>query len=98
MCKWNGIGRHWIIVGLPQYVSLQRNLKSGAEIQNASCTRSGFLIRLKFVECTIVEDDDVLIMFVVVVVGCFWFSATCLNIQHLSCQHKVRDLQVNCHC
>ena len=48
--RWYGLGGHWINVGLPQYVSMDRKPDDGCEIQNSACGQSGIMLRLKLVK------------------------------------------------
>ena len=47
--RWYGLGGHWIDVGLPHYVSIDRKPEAGCEIQNAACASSGIIPRLELV-------------------------------------------------
>ena len=47
--KWYGQGGHWISIGLPMYVAIDRKPENGCEIQNAACGWSGIMMRLKIV-------------------------------------------------
>lgn len=53
--RWYGLGGNWIEIGLPQYVAIDRKPESGCEIQDASCGRSGIMMRLELV--TTAEDE-----------------------------------------
>lgn len=55
MSLWYGLGGHWISVGLPAYVAIDRKPESGCEIQDAACGRSGIMLRLRLV--ITVEDE-----------------------------------------
>ncbi len=46
---WYGLGGHWIDVGLPHYVAIDRKRENGCEIQNSACGRSGIMMRLQLV-------------------------------------------------
>ena len=48
--RWYGLGGHWINMGLPMYVSIDRKPEDGLEIQNACCARSGIMYQLKLVK------------------------------------------------
>ena len=48
--RWYGQGGHWINLGLPMYVAIEREPENGAEIQNAVCGRSGIMMRIKIVK------------------------------------------------
>ena len=43
-------GGHWINLGLPMYIAIDRKPENGCEIQNACCGRSGIMMRLKLVK------------------------------------------------
>jgi Transposase IS4 len=47
---WYGQGGHWINMGLPMYVTIDRKPENGCEIQNAACSKSGVMIQLKVVK------------------------------------------------
>jgi Transposase IS4 len=47
--KWNGLGGHWIDIGVPNYIAIDRKPESGCEIQNTACGRSGIMLRLQLV-------------------------------------------------
>jgi len=49
MSKWYRQGRHWISIGLPMYVAIDRKPENGCEIENTACGRSGIMLRLKMV-------------------------------------------------
>jgi Transposase IS4 len=55
MAHWYGQGGHWINMGLPMYVAIDRKSENGCEIQNAACSQSGVMIWLKLVK-TAQED------------------------------------------
>ena len=48
--RWYGQGGHWINLGLPMYIAIDRKPENGCEIQNACCGRSGIMMRLKLVK------------------------------------------------
>jgi hypothetical protein len=50
MSRWYGLGGHWINMGLPMYVAMDRKPEDGLEIQNACCARSGIMFQLKLVK------------------------------------------------
>ena len=56
--RWYGLGGHWINVGLPNYVAMERKPENGCEIQDACDGRSRIMIRLKLVKGAI--DNEVL--------------------------------------
>lgn len=49
------MGGHWIEVGLPRYVAIDRKPENGCEIQDSCCGRSGILLRLELV--TTAEEE-----------------------------------------
>lgn len=61
--RWYGHGGHWINIGLPMYIAIDRKPENGCEIQNSCCGRSGIMMRLKLVKTAKeqlthhVEDD-----------------------------------------
>ena len=48
--RWYGLGGHWINMGLPMYVAIDRKPEDGLEIQNAACAHSGIMYQLKIVK------------------------------------------------
>ena len=48
--RWYGLGGHWINMGLPMYLSIDRKPEHGLEIQNACCSHSGIMYQLKLVK------------------------------------------------
>ena len=48
--RWYGLGGHWINMGLPMYVAMDRKPEDGLEIQNMCCALSGIMCRLKLVK------------------------------------------------
>jgi Transposase IS4 len=58
IARWYGQGGHWINMGLPMYVTMDRKPESGCEIQNAECGRSGVMIRLKLVKTATEEASN----------------------------------------
>ena len=54
--RWYGLGGHWINIGIPMYVAIDRKPESGCEIQNSACGKSGVMLRLKIVKY--VESED----------------------------------------
>ena len=48
--RWYGLGGHWISVGLPHYVCIDRKPEDGCEIQDICCAETGILCRLKIVK------------------------------------------------
>ena len=43
---WYGLGWHWISVGLPHYVSMERKPEDGCEIQTFCCAGTGILCHI----------------------------------------------------
>ena len=62
--RWYGQGGHWINIGLPMYMAIDRKPENGCEIQNCCCGRSGIMMRLKLVKTAeeeathVVEGED----------------------------------------
>jgi Transposase IS4 len=50
IARWYGQGGHWINMGLPMYIAIDRKPENGCEIQNMACGQSGVMIRLKVVK------------------------------------------------
>ena len=50
--RWYGLGEDWIDVGLPHYVAMDRKSENGCEIQDATCGRSGIILRLEIFTAT----------------------------------------------
>ena len=48
--RWYGLGGHWINIGLPMYVAMDRKPEDGLEIQNACCAYSGVMFQIKLVK------------------------------------------------
>jgi Transposase IS4 len=48
--RWYGLGGHWINIGLPMYVAIDRKPEDGLEIQDSCCAKSGILLQLKLVK------------------------------------------------
>ena len=48
--RWYGLGGHWINMGLPMYVAMDRKPEDGLEIQNSCCAISGIMCQLKLVK------------------------------------------------
>ena len=44
--RWYGLGGHWINIGLPMYVAMDRKPEDGLEIQNSCCAKSGIMCQL----------------------------------------------------
>lgn len=47
--RWYRLGGHWISVGLPAYVAIDRKPENGCKVQGAACGRSGIMLRLRLV-------------------------------------------------
>jgi len=56
--RWYGLGGHWINLGLPQYVAIDRKPENGCEIQDACDGRSGVMLRIKIVETADAHTDE----------------------------------------
>lgn len=50
MSKRYGNGGHWINLGLPQCIAIDRKPENGCEIQNSACGRSYIFMRLELVK------------------------------------------------
>jgi hypothetical protein len=50
IARWYGLGGHWINMGLPMYISLDRKPEDGAEIQNVCDGHSNIMLRLRLVK------------------------------------------------
>ena len=48
--RWYGLGGHWINMGLPMYVAMDRKPEDGLEIQDCCCAKSGIMCQLKLVK------------------------------------------------
>ena len=48
--RWYGQGGHWINLGLPIYVAIDRKPENGCEIQNLADARAYVMLQLKLVE------------------------------------------------
>ena len=55
---WYVQGGHWIKIGLPMYVKMERKSENGAEIHNATCGMSGIMIQLRIVQSARNEEDQ----------------------------------------
>ena len=55
--RWYGQCGHWIHLGLPMYMTTERNPESGAEIQNAACGRLGIMMQFRIVKSARNEAD-----------------------------------------
>ena len=47
--RWYGEGGHWINIGLPMYVAIDRKPENDCEIQNAAAGNIGIMLRLRLV-------------------------------------------------
>lgn len=54
--RWHGMGGDWINAGLPMYVAIDRKPENGCMIQNACCSSSGVMLRLRMVKTKREED------------------------------------------
>ena len=50
MSLWYGLSGFWIIIGLPQYIAIDRKPENVCEIQNSACGPSGVMFKLKLVK------------------------------------------------
>ena len=50
MSRWYGLGGHWINIGLPMYVALDRKPENGCKIQNCCDGLCGIMIKLRLVK------------------------------------------------
>ena len=57
MSRWYGMGGHWINEGLPMYIAMDRKPDDSCEIQNAACSLSGIMLRLKLVKSAAAEAE-----------------------------------------
>jgi hypothetical protein len=55
MSRWYGLGGHWINMGLPMYVAMDRKPEDGCEIQSSCCGKSGIILQLKLVKSAAAE-------------------------------------------
>lgn len=53
--RWYGVGGHWLGVGLPMYITMDRKPENGCKIQSSCCGKSGMLTRLQIIKSA---DDD----------------------------------------
>ena len=56
MSRWYGFRGHWLGVGLPTYISIDRKLEIGCEIQFFCCGNSGILMKLLIFKSA--DEDD----------------------------------------
>ena len=52
---WYGLGGHWINLGIPIYVAIDRKPENGCEIQDSCDGRSRIMLRLKLI---MHEEDE----------------------------------------
>jgi hypothetical protein len=50
MSRWYRQGGHWINIGLPHYLAIDRKPDNGCEIQTACCGKSGVMLQLRIVK------------------------------------------------
>ena len=55
MSRWYGVGGHWLGVGLPTYIAIDRKPENGCEIQYYCCGKFRILTRLRIVKSA---DED----------------------------------------
>ena len=55
---WYGLGGHWINMGLPMYVSMDRKPEDGLEIQDLCCAKSGIMCQLKLVKTAAANAEE----------------------------------------
>ncbi len=58
MSRWYGLGGHWINMGLPMYVAIDRKPEDGMEVQNASCGHSNIMMQLKLVKTASANAEE----------------------------------------
>jgi hypothetical protein len=58
MSRWYGNGGDWINLGIPQCIVIDRKQENGGEIQDASCGKSGIMLRLKVVKGAEVDRES----------------------------------------
>ena len=51
-------GGHWINLGFPIYVAMDRKTENGAEIHNYACERLGIMMRLRIVKYAKNEESQ----------------------------------------
>jgi Transposase IS4 len=61
------LGGHWIDIGLPNYIAIERKPENSCEIQNTACGRSGIMLAFQLVttpldrkESELESDGDLL--------------------------------------
>jgi hypothetical protein len=57
--RWYDQGGHWINIGLPMYVAINRKPDNGCKIQYVACGKSGIMIWLRLVKAAEEEDRNV---------------------------------------
>ena len=57
---WYVLGGYWINIGLPMYVSIDRNPESGREIENNACRKCGVMLRLKAAKHIETKDQHII--------------------------------------
>jgi hypothetical protein len=58
MARWYGLGGHWINMGLPQYIAIDRKPENGCEIQNSACGICGVMMCLKLVKTAAHDEEE----------------------------------------
>jgi Transposase IS4 len=58
MSRWYGLGGHWINMGLPQYVAMDRKPEDGCEIQNCCDGKSNIMMQLRLVKSAMFEAHN----------------------------------------
>ena len=53
--RWYARGGHWIEIGLPHYIEIDRKPENGCEIEDTCCGKSDILLRLELV--TTAEEE-----------------------------------------
>ena len=56
--RWYGQGSHWLNLGFPMYVAMDRKPYNGAEINNAAYRWSGILMPLRIVKYEKNEEEQ----------------------------------------
>jgi hypothetical protein len=55
IARWYVQGGHWINIGLPHYVAIDRKPENGCEVQNAACGRREIMLNIRLVTTAEVE-------------------------------------------
>jgi Transposase IS4 len=55
IARWHGQGGHWIDMGLPHYVVIDRKPENGCVVQNAACGRKGIMLNIRLLTTAEVE-------------------------------------------